>query len=147
MNKRLIWIALVSILLILLSLHSVYFHPWIGVAECLQNPDKYDGQLVTHYKEPIVGELYADGFQLLQRHGPSIRVYADTAGLTTGEYIGIAAVFQKEGDLKAVTLHVAKKRRQKIWVSVIPVLLIGFLLTRYFRLNRRNLQIELRKHA
>lgn len=144
---RTIILLVIGITLISLSFYSAHFHPWIELKDCLQNPQKYDGQLVTSYKEPMIGEIYPDGFQLIQKQVTSIRVYSDTTGLSTGEYVGIRAVFHKEGYLVATNLKIARNRRVKIWISVIPVLIICSFLTYYYRLNIKTLQIELRKHA
>jgi hypothetical protein len=147
MKIRSLYIFLLFLGLFSLSYFSVHYHPWISVADCLENPDKYDGAEVTNYHEPLIGEIYADGFDLLQKHNPSIHVYSDTAELIEGEYIGLKAIFHKEGYLKVVDLVVARKRREKIWISILPVILIGFLLLKYFRLNRSPFQIELNRHA
>ncbi len=147
MKKRLLYIFLLLLGIFSLSYFTVHHHPWISVADCLEDPEKYDGAVVTSYHEPTIGKIYSDGFDLLQKHHPSIRVYADTTGLIEGEYVGLKAVFQKEGYLKAVELVVARKRREKIWISILPVILIGILLLKYFRLNIKPVQIELKKHA
>jgi len=147
MPKRFALILLLLAFLIALSFYSTNIHPWIHLNQCLENPSKYDGQQVTIYREPRIGEIYPDGFQLLQERGPSIRVYADTAGLRPGEYIGLTATFHKEGYLHVVKLLISKKRRYKIWLSVLPVLLIGGMFVRYYRLRIKPFQIELRKHA
>jgi hypothetical protein len=147
MKMRSLYIFLLLSSLFSLSYFSVHHHPWISVTDCLKNPDKYNGVVVTNYFEPTIGKIYADGFNLLQKHNPSIRVDADTTGLIKGEYVGLKAIFHKAGYLKAVDLVVARKRREKIWISVIPTILIGFLLLRYFRLNWKPFQIELKKHA
>ena len=147
MKKRLLYIFLLLLGLFSLSYFSVHHHPWISVSDCLEDPGQYDGAVVTSYHEPTIGKIYSDGFDLLQKHHPSIRVYADTTGLIKGEYVGLKAIFYKEGYLKSVELVVASKRRKKIWISVLPVILIGFLLLKYFRLNLKSFQVELKKHA
>jgi hypothetical protein len=144
---RTIHLIVLGITLFSLSFYSAHFHPWIGLNDCLQNPQKYDGQLVTSYNEPMIGEIYSDGFQLIQKQVPSIRVYSDTTDLSTGEYVGIRAVFHREGYLVATNLKVARNRRSKIWLSVIPVLIICSFLMYYYRFNMKTFQIELRKHA
>jgi len=147
MKTRLFYIFLLLLGLISLSYFSVYHHPWISVSDCLKYPENYDGAIVTSYYEPTIGKIYPDGFKLLQKNNPAIRVYSDTTGLIQGEYIGLKAIFQKEGYLKAVELIVAKKRREKIWISVLPVILIVFLLLKYFCLNIKSFQVELKQHA
>ena len=147
MTKRLLLIACLLALLAGLSVYTAHVNPWLDVVRCLQDPVAYDGRIVNWYREPLVGEIYANGFQLLQRQTPSIRVYADTSGLVSGEYIGMKAVFHKQGYLEAVSLQPAKNRRKKIGVSVAPALLVALLLVRYYRINPKKFHIERRKHA
>ena len=113
----------------------------------MQNPEKFDGEWVTHYHEPMIGEIYADGFQLLQLNRSPIRVTADTTGLIQEKFLGLRAIFHKEGYLEAVSLHVSRNRRYKIGLSVLPVLFIGLLLIRFYRIDWKQCQIELRKNA
>jgi len=143
MTKQSITIAIILFVLItLLSFYGAHFHPWIELNQCLENPEEHNGQIVTHFREPTIGNIYSDGFQLLQHHGPSIRVYSDTTGLVTGEYIGLKGIFHKKGYIEAISLHVAKNRRYKIWLSVLPVLLIVGLLIKYYRFDFKKFQIE-----
>jgi hypothetical protein len=114
---------------------------------CQKNPKIYDGHTVTSFSEPRIGQIYSDGFQLIQKDSPPIRVLADTAGLETGEFVGLKAVFHDEGYLTAVSIHVAHYRRSKIWISVIPAVIVLFFMIRYFRLNIKKYQIELRSDA
>ena len=144
---RWIFICLLVVLIVLLSFYSVNHRPWIHLKDCLENPEKCDGKLVTDYNEPRIQEIYSDGFLLEQRLIPSIRVYSDTTNLITGEYIGLQAIFHKEGYLEATIVRIAKNREEKIWVSVLPVLFVGFLFFRYYRFNIKKCQFELRKHA
>ena len=135
------------LLLLALSYFSGHSHPWIALNECLEHPEAYDGQLVTKYEESLIGSIYSDGFQLIQKRGPSVRVYSDTTGLQTGKNIGLIAVFHKEGYLQAVSLRVSRNRNAKIWISAFPALLVGFLCIRHFRFNRNAFQIELKEYA
>ncbi len=147
MQKRFIIMFFLLTVIVSVSYYGAHHHPWIHIKECLEYPEKYDGKLVTDYDEPTIGEIDADGFMLVQRQIPTIRVFADTTGLIRGEYIGMHAIFHKEGYLEALSIHMAKNREEKIWVSIPPVLFVGFLFILHFRFNFRKLQIELRKHA
>ena len=147
MPQRIIKISILLFLLLALSYYGAHFHPWIETSDCLDRPGEYDGKLVTLYSEPMIGEIYSDGFQLLQKHRPPIRVYSDTTGLHTGEFIGLRATFHREGYLQAVSLRVARNRRYKIWLSILPVIFIGIALLHFFRINWKPFQIEQRKHA
>ena len=147
MRNRFIVIIALLITLIALALYTVHSHPWISIEECLQNPDEFDGELVTHYHEPMIGEMFSDGFQLLQPNRPPIRVIADTTGLIQGKFLALRAIFHKEGYLEVVALHVSRNRRYKIGLSVLPVLFVGLLLIRFYRIDWKQCQIELRKNA
>jgi hypothetical protein len=145
--KRFLSLSILFILLVCLSLYGKYHHPWINLQMCQKNPKIYDGHTVTSFSEPRIGQIYSDGFQLIQKDSPPIRVLADTAGLETGEFVGLKAVFHDEGYLTAVSIHVAHYRRSKIWISVIPAVIVLFFMIRYFRLNIKKYQIELRSDA
>lgn len=147
MKKRWVYILITTVIIILLCIFYKYHVPRISVAECLQNPETYEGCMITEYWEPKIGSIYSDGFLLQQRHAPSIRVYCDTSGLISGEFVGLRAFFHKEGHLQAVRAGVARNRKYKIWLSAIPVLFIGFFFFRYFRINIKNFQIELKENA
>ncbi len=147
MQLRWIFIFLTVAAIIFLSFYSVNHRPWIHITDCLKHPDQYDGKLVTHFDEPQAGEIYADGFLLIQKGIAPIRVYSDTTDLVQNEYLGLQAIFHKEGYLKATSVRIAKNREEKIWISVLPVFFVGFLFIRYFRFNVTKFQIELRKHA
>ena len=147
LKKRPIWIVLLLGLILSLCFYNARTNPWISISQCLENPEAYHGKVVTRYREPIIGKIFPDGFLLLQKQGPSIRVIADTTSLKNGEFIGMHAIFHKEGYLEAVALHVAKRRREKMWVSVFPVILIGMMFVRYFRFNIKNMEIGFKEYA
>ncbi|MFH1942989.1 MAG: hypothetical protein ABIL68_12880 [bacterium] len=145
--RRLAAIIVLCLILLALSYFSVHSHPWIALNECLEHPEEFDGQLVTKFEESSIGSIYTDGFELIQKKGPSIRVYSDTTGLQTGKDIGLIAIFHKEGYFEAVSLRVSRNRKAKIWISAFPALLVAFLCIRHFRFNRKTFQIELKVHA
>ena len=144
---RMFLIIFLSIVIAGLGYYNVKTNPWISVEQCFENPEFYDGKLVARYSEPLIGEIYPDGFQLQQKKAPSIRVYSDTTGLISGKFVGMRALFHKEGYLEAISLHVAKRRRYKMWISVLPAFLVGILLFRYFRWNKQKKWIEVKDHA
>ncbi len=147
MQMRWLFICLLMAAIVYLSLYSVNHRPWIHINDCLQNPDEYDGKLVIEFNEPQIGEIHPDGFLLLQKGIAPIRVYADTSGLIENEYLGLHAIFHKEGYLKATSVHIAKNREEKIWISILPVFFVGILFIRYFQFNINKFQFELKKHA
>jgi hypothetical protein len=130
-----------------LSYYGKFHHPWLDLKTCRENPAQYHGQLVTSFDEPQIGPINSDGFQLIQKQSPPIRVLADTTGLVSGEFVGLTAIFHQEGYLKVISLHVARKRRSKIWLSVIPALFVGVLILRHYRFNWKKREIQLKEYA
>jgi hypothetical protein len=139
-------IALV-ILIAGLCVYAKFNHPWISLNECLSNPERFDGATVYQFREPRVGKIERDGFWLLQRQGPTVFVKSDTAGLKENSYLGMVAVFHKTGTLDAVRIQLAPKRREKMAVSLLPAVVICFLLIRAFRFDRNRMEFRPRKHA
>ena len=67
MKKRLIPIVILIVILGLFCFYTGWTHPWVNIKECLNNPEKYDGELITEYWEPKIGTIYPNGFQLQQK--------------------------------------------------------------------------------
>ncbi len=142
--------SLFTVIMILLSglvWYAGNHPPWIDLKDCVRDPGQYDGKQVTYIREPRVDSLTEDGFILKYGSG-KIRVKADfiPAGFKAGEYIGMTAIYHKDGTLTAEKLIIARNRRYKIWLSVIPVLTVAVLFFRFFRWNRSKFQWEMR-HA
>lgn len=145
MKNRWIKIALLSLLLFGFCGYARYFHPWISLSDCIKHPERYDRHVVLSFDEPVIGKIDSTGFELLYKGGPPIYVYADTSGLKSGEFVALSAVFHKEGYLVALRAAVAYRRREKMAVSVIPVIFVGILFFRYFRI--RHFQIERKERS
>lgn len=135
MKNRWLKMAFLSLLLFGLCAYGRYFHPWISLSDCLKHPEKYDQHVVLSFDEPVIGKIDSTGFELLHKGGPPVYVYADTSGLKTGEFVALSAVFHKQGYLTAIRAAVAHRRREKMAVSVIPVIFVGILFFRYFRIR------------
>jgi len=147
MNKRRIALLILTMTAAGLCVRSALRHPWTSLNQCLDQPERYDGHEVTQFREPVIGKLFADGFELLQKDGPPVRVYCDTTGLIRGEFVGIRATFHRQGYLDQTYLQIATLRREKMVISVLPaVLVVGLFMCR-FRWNRRKFQIEPRDRA
>ena len=138
MKTRILVIVLSLTLLILLCIHFAHHNPWLSLNQCLENPKLHDGRTVTRFREPRIAEIHTEGFLLKQKSGKSIPVIADTTGLIPGKYIGLVAVFHKEGYLEAVHLKVSQNRRYKIGLSILPALLVLALFFRFFRWDRKS---------
>jgi len=140
-------IAAILAAMVGLSLYGRYHNPWLSLEECLKDPERFDGCIVNEFHEPRIQTVHSDGFTLMQKDGPSIRVVGPMTGLKIGEYVGLEAVFHKEGYLEAVKFRTARNRRAKMAFSLIPTVLVLFWLARDFRLRRHPLAIERRTHA
>ncbi len=147
--KRLLQIGILLACLAFLSWFGHRHLPWLDLNTCMADPERYDGALVEDFREPLIAAVYQDGFLLQQKNGPSIRVQADTAGLglRKGAYVGLRARYHREGYLEALSLNVAEGRRRKIYLSLIPLLLLLPLLAWRFRWNVRGWYLEPRDNA
>ncbi|HDQ44217.1 MAG TPA: hypothetical protein ENN17_01795 [bacterium] len=119
-------------------------NPWVMLHEALARPDEYDGRVINLFVFPKIERIHADGFDIREANGHPIRVYGDPAGLRAGEYVGLNAVFRKEGYLVALEASVSERRRYKVFLSLFPVAVVGFLFMRTFRFNFRKMQFEAR---
>jgi len=140
-------LLLLGLVLILLAAYGAFHHPWISYADCIADPAACDGLVVEEFHEPRIGEIRPDGFELLQRGEAPVFVAADTSGLVSGEFVGLKAVFHREGTLTAKVVKVASRRREKMAVSLIPPVLVLFLFFRNFRFNAKRLEFGMRTDA
>ncbi|MDZ7723133.1 MAG: hypothetical protein U5R06_10095 [candidate division KSB1 bacterium] len=141
---RLIRITIYIAVLTGLILYGYIHIPDITLQMCLQDPDRYDGTTITVGNEATVKNLTHDGFIIKQR-GRLIPVNsARVNDLKPGVFINFSAVFHKPGWLQAKEIHIMKQRRLKIWVSVIPVIVVVILFFRHFRFDFKNRQFEKR---
>lgn len=140
-------IIILCLILTGLCIYGGVNSPWLTLDVCLKDPEQYNGALVTHITEPRVGKITSDGFYLKSKGHPDIFVFSDTTGLISGEYLGITAIFHKEGHLEVQTLFIAENRRYKILLSIIPVILIAGLFFSHFHWNWKRMQFEEKSHA
>jgi hypothetical protein len=131
----------------MLGSYGARHHPWLSYGECLANPGACDGRLVAGFREPMVGAIRSDGFELMQRGFRPVFVKTDTAGLKKGEFISLRAVFHKQGYLTATVAKIASRRREKMGLSLIPAVLGCVLFFRRFRFRPRRMEFEVRSGA
>lgn len=134
------WILISGFLIVLVGLvwYGYEYNPTVSLQMCLNDPLLYDGREIDAGMETKVVEIIPDGF-ILQQGGRTIRVMGDRQNASPGDYVGLQAVFHKEGYLELKSLYVAKGRRLKIVLSALPVLLVLFLLFKNFRFDWRRL--------
>ncbi len=138
---------LLCLLLGLLSGYGALRHPWLSYRDCASDPVRHDGRLVEEFHEPVIGAIRKDGFELLQRGEAPVFVFADTAGLVSGEFVSLKAVFRGDGSLIATVALVASRRREKMILSLFPAVLILALFCKTFRFNLKRFEIESRSGA
>lgn len=142
--KRLIQIIFFLALLLLLSWYGANYNPWTTLGDAVASPDEYDGRLINLFIYPKITALYEDGFQIRQVDGLSMKVYGDTTGLKTGEYVGLQAVFHREGYLTATQASIAKNRKYKVFLSLFPVAFVLLLFLKFYRFDFRKFQFEVK---
>ena len=130
------WILIFGLLLVLAILvwYGYHFRPKMTLKMCLDDPLRYDGKEIGVWAESKVVELLPDGF-LVKEMSYTIRVVGDPQNASPGDYVRMRAVFHKEGYLELKRLYVAKEKRLKIVVSIVPVLLVLFLLFKTYRFD------------
>jgi hypothetical protein len=121
-------------------------NPAITLSMCLADPQKYHGTLIQVANETIVQQVFQDSFTV-RYLGKTVTVIGDTDGVRPGEFLSLIAVFNKTGRLLLQKKHVAVYRRWKIWVSVLPALLIVGLFFRRFRWQAKSWQWREADHA
>ena len=140
-------LLLLGLILCLLSAYGAHHHPWIAYSDCIADPAAFDGRLVEEFREPMIGAIRPDGFELLQRGETPVFVAADTSGLVSGEFAALKAVYHKEGTLTATVVQVASFRREKMVVSLFPAILVLFFFFRNFRFDAERFEFGMRSDA
>jgi hypothetical protein len=123
-----------------------YSRPYPDLAEMLAQPQQYAGKRVALFIETRVAEQTEDGFILTQR-GHRLRVHTAIKDVPPNEFVAVAGIFQPPDRLHADSVRHAKGRRWKIAVSVIPVLLLVFLLPMALRFDRPTRAFTLRQKS
>ena len=137
-------IALYLLFLSLLILYGYYFHPHVTLQMCLADPQKYTGSRIEVGNEALVHEIFKDGFSIKQQNR-IVPVHGMSADVKINEFVIIDATFHELGWLEAHRIRVAKKRRYKIVLSVLPVLFILILFFKRYRFDFHNLYFIERK--
>ncbi len=133
-----------GILLCALLAGLIYYgkehNPAITLGMCMENPAAYDGQTIFIGTEITVREVLEDGFRIHQM-GRFARVYGESAQVKKGDSVQLVAQFRAPDQLVLEKLYIAKKRRWKIALSVVPVVLIAVALFSAFKVDGRRFEI------
>lgn len=126
--------GLLAVLLVALTYYGYRAFPEIRLVDCLRDPARYDGTLITVGTEATVERVLPDGF-LVRQMGRVVRVIGDAGNPRPGDYVRFRARFHQEGHLSLAQLYVAKRRRAKVGVSILPVLLVVALVVKTYRFD------------
>jgi hypothetical protein len=122
-------------ILVALIIYGKVANPDITLKMCLDNPERYDGVTIEVGGEATVGERLRDGFTIVYL-GEIVRVKGTHPHLRKREYLSLIAVFHKEGPwLEAIDIHIARYRRMKIALSILPVIAVGLLFVKRYRFD------------
>ncbi len=129
-------IAILLFLLAFLMWYGNAFNPAVTLQMCLENPELYDGTIIVVGNEATVSTIHDNGFSIRQM-GSEVRVLSMERDVALNEFVVLKAVFHKPDRLEAKEVRIAKKRRAKIWLSVIPTILIAVYFFKRFQFNWR----------
>lgn len=115
-----------------LVLYGRYEYPVISLQTCLQHPQRYDQKIINIGNEAVIEQVKEDGFFIRYLHH-LIYVEGTASNLRVGEYVYLRARFIAPDRLSLIALHIAAGRRMKIWLSIIPAVVIIFWFFRRFR--------------
>jgi hypothetical protein len=131
------------ILLFALCAGAQFTRPYPELADILAQPEKYAGKRVAIFIEAQITKQTEEGFILTQR-GDQVAVHSNIKDAPINEFVTVAGIFQPPNHIHADTVHLAKGRRWKIAVSIIPVLALTFLLPMALSFDRRTRTFILR---
>ena len=147
-RERLAHAAWTTTAIAVLGWWSWYSDPDPSLPEIMASPASYEGQEIKIGDEPVLESADADSFMVRSR-GYRFRVTGTVSQDDVGRFIYVRGVFQRresaaeeDGRVDPAEYYVARDRRTKIWLSVIPVIWVGVLLLRHFRINTSELSVE-----
>jgi len=114
-------------------------NPTITLQMCLNDPAAFDSTLIEISAETVVTKITPTGF-VIRQMGRQVPVIGQNKGIRVNEFISLLAVFHKEGWLELVRFHIAKKRRLKIVVSILPVPIVLLIFFRQYRFRFRTFE-------
>lgn len=109
-------------------------NPAVTLQMCLRQPSRYDGQVIQVGAEATVVAIRQDGF-VIRQMGKTIPVIGGNEGIVIGDFVSLIATFHSTGFLELHESYVARYRRLKILVSILPVLLIGYLFFKRYKFS------------
>ena len=136
-NKGRITVIVVLLILLVALMHYGFKHyPSVTLQMCLDNPTRYHGTEIGIGTEATISKLDTDGF-FIQQMGNSVKVFGEADNVRLGDFVQMRAIFHKAGYLELRQLYIAKKRRQKIVVSIAPTVLVLVLFLKTYKFDLR----------
>jgi hypothetical protein len=142
---RIFKISALFIILIGLCLYGQFAARDLLLTDCLVAPAACDGREVPLDVGAKLIKLEKDRILVSQPRGPvEIMVPADQHPVVgqPGDYLAALVVFHRDGPLELVKIRVAPLRKAKIFLSVIPVVLVAVLLFRSLRWEKGGLVLK-----
>lgn len=138
-SSRYIFLKL-SLTVAVVALSCLYSYTYgprqnIYYSDCLDHPAQCEGKRVLAVVG-IVTSVEEKGFKMSVAGG-EITVKGKPAGISNGKYLDVAGVFRGKGYMELEDYHLYLERKIKIYVSVIPVIVVGWLLAKNFLLTSR----------
>jgi hypothetical protein len=141
--RAFVWLS-GGLLLLALGLVAERTRPYPNLTEILSAPQKIDGLPIALIVECRVAEITHDGF-ILKQMDKQIFARGPERNFQIGDDIAVEGIFLTPDTLEVTRLHVSLNRRLKIAVSILPVLVVGFLLWRNVGLDRKRGWLYLKK--
>ena len=134
------WLRIFLYLLVLTGFvfYGKQYNPTVTLQMCLQNPHQYDGILLNVGGEAKVAAV-SEGRFTIEQLGKRIEVVGFHPEIKPDEFVMLEAVFHQEGWLELRRVYVAVFRRYKIYVSLLPLVIVFILFLRSFRFDCRRM--------
>lgn len=150
-RRRAVHMTVAAVAIVALGWWSWYSSPGPDLREVMANPVAFEGQEIKIGDEPLLESCETDFF-IVRSRGFRFRVSGSISSNDIGQFVYVRGIFHQppadadwDGEINPAEHRVARGRHAKIWLSVIPVLWIGVLLLRHFRINWKRLAIEERR--
>jgi hypothetical protein len=130
--------------LVALGICAERTRPYPSLAEILASPEKYDGALIGLTIECKVEEVRAGGF-ILRQMGARMFVRTPEEDVRSGQDVAVEGIYHAPGTVVVTRMRVARERRLKMAISVVPVIVVVVLGWRSVGFERRGGWLSLRK--
>lgn len=110
--------------------------PLPTIEQCLANPARYEGALVSTGSGGKIQRIEPWGFWMKRKAG-DVRMVGSSAGLHRGEVVFLEAVFHKEGYFEIKQLYESRYRHIRILASMAGLIGVFWLFSRNYQFNEQ----------